>query len=137
MLPPSARRIPVSTLMTSQVTCVTCDMGIEAVAALFLDEKIGAVPVVDYERQPVGILTKTDLLRRRIANSGIPLLRIIDLMSPVVATLRESDSLSYAASLMLDHRIHHLPVVDERCGVVGIVSTFDFARWIALSPSLA
>jgi CBS domain-containing protein len=136
MLPPGPRRIPVSTVMTSGVTCVTCDLGVEAVAALFLDEKIGALPVVDYERQPIGIVTKSDLLRSRMADSHFPRIGITDLMTPVLATVREDDSLSRAASLMLEHRIHHLPVVDEQSGVVGMVSTFDFARWIALSPTV-
>jgi CBS domain-containing protein len=136
MLPPSARRIPVSTVMTSSVTCVTCDLGVEAVASLFLDEQIGALPVVDYERQPIGILTKTDLLRSRLGDASFPQVAITDLMTPVLATVREDDSLSRAASLMLEHRIHHLPVVDEQSGVVGMVSTFDFARWIALSPTV-
>ncbi|MGZ3426793.1 MAG: CBS domain-containing protein, partial [Polyangia bacterium] len=72
----------------------------------------------------------------RIGDAHFPQIAITDLMTPVLATVREDDSLSRAASLMLEHRIHHLPVVDEQSGVVGMVSTFDFARWIALSPSV-
>lgn len=132
---PTARTIPVSDVMTAPVTCVTCDLGVEAVAALFLDEHIGALPVVDYEGQPIGIITKSDLMRSRIADSRFPRVAITDLMTPIVTTLHESDSLARAASLMLEQRVHHLPVVDDDSGVVGIVSTFDFARFLALGNS--
>jgi len=132
---PTARTIPVSQVMTAPVTCVTCDLGIEAAAALFLDEQIGALPVVDYEGQPIGIITKSDLMRSRIADARFPRVHITDLMTPIVTTLHESDSLARAAALMLEQRVHHLPVVDDDRGVVGIVSTFDFARFLALGTS--
>ncbi|HEX9104809.1 MAG TPA: CBS domain-containing protein [Polyangia bacterium] len=122
--------------MTSPVTCISCDLGVEAAAALFLDEQIGALPVVDYQGQPIGILTKSDLMRSGIADPRFPRIAITDLMTPVVTTLHENDNLARAASLMLEQRVHHLPVVDDDSGVVGILSTFDFARWIALGPGL-
>ena len=130
---PSARHVPVADVMTAPVTCVTCDLGLEAVAALFLDEQIGALPVVDYEGQPIGILTKSDLMRTRIGAPRFPSASIAELMTPIVTTVHENDSVARAASLMLEQRVHHLPVVDDANGVVGIVSTFDFARFLAVA----
>ncbi len=130
----SARHVPVSEVMMAPVTCVTCDLGLEAVAALFLDEHLGALPVVDYEGQPIGILTKSDLVRMRAGDPRFRRPTIVEMMTPVVTTVHENDSVSRAASLMLEQRVHHLPVVDDDNGVVGMVSTFDFARFLALGP---
>jgi signal-transduction protein with cAMP-binding, CBS, and nucleotidyltransferase domain len=122
--PPDPQRTPVSLIMTHDVCCITCDFSLEALAALFLDEDIGAVPVIDYEGCPIGMLTKTHLVRRGNAD------RVIDLMSPLKSTLRETDSLAHAAALMVSERLHHLVVVDARDRVVGMLSSFDFARWL-------
>jgi len=134
---------PVSTVMSRDVTCVTCDFSLEAVAAVFLDAHIGAVPVVDVEGCPVGMLSKTDLVRERFGGVSAPARlepdlaeltgegsQIPRLMTPVVHTLREADSVTHAAALMLSQRLHHLPVVDGAGRVVGMFSTFDFARFI-------
>ena len=134
MHPPTARTVPVATVMTAPVTCVTCDLGVETVAALFLDEHIGALPVVDEEGQPIGILTKSDLMRSRIADARFPRTSILELMTPIVTTVHENESVARAAALMLEQRVHHLPVIDDERGVVGMVSTFDFARFLATGP---
>jgi CBS domain-containing protein len=146
-LPSDADRLPVSTVMRSNITCVTCDMSVEAVAALFLDEDISAVPVVDYEGFTIGILSKTDLLRHRFGRAPdgntedgayqlavVEPSRVVELMAPVAYTVKVSDSIASAAKVMLDRRVHHVPVVDEQGKVAGMLSTFDFARWIALGP---
>ncbi len=140
--PPDPARTPIAAIMTCDVTCVSADFSLEAVAALFLDKHIGAVPVVDYEGCPIGMLTKTDLVRDDFGGDSALAepdtfeltvrvrARVIDLMSPIVHTLRQRDSVSTAAALMLKERLHHLPVVDDNGRVAGMLSTFDFARWI-------
>jgi CBS domain-containing membrane protein len=56
-------------------------------------------------------------------------LRVRDLMTPEVATLRENDKLSIADDVMRLGRIRHLPVLSEDEGeVVGIVSQRDLFR---------
>ncbi|MEW6268715.1 MAG: CBS domain-containing protein [Thermodesulfobacteriota bacterium] len=49
-------------------------------------------------------------------------------MTPVVRTLRHDDHLEVADELMAGHRIRHLPVLDERGVVCGIVSQRDLFR---------
>jgi CBS domain-containing protein len=55
-------------------------------------------------------------------------LRVRDLMSPEVTTLRRNDKLSIADDVMRLGRIRHLPVLDEDEQVVGIVSQRDLFR---------
>jgi CBS domain-containing protein len=57
------------------------------------------------------------------------ILRVRDLMTPEVATLRENDSLSIADDVMKLGRIRHMPVVtDDESEIVGIVSQRDLFR---------
>jgi CBS domain-containing protein len=145
---------PISAVMTSDVVCVPRELGIEALMAVFLDRSIGALPVVDDDGAPIGVVSKTDLLRHHYENldgdaveqrplwdaaeleqDGLhvaPLrsARVEDLMTPLAQTVRESDPIARAAALMAQRRIHHLPVVASNGRVVGMLSTFDFARWL-------
>ncbi len=59
-------------------------------------------------------------------------MQVADLMNPRVITVEMDDSLLTAKSLMEKASIHHLPVIDSRRRVVGIVSDRDLLR--AMSP---
>lgn len=142
--PVDPARTVVREVMTSDLMCVTSDLPLESVAALLLDAHIGAVPVVDYEGFPIGILTKTDLVRDGFDTSldatadqsdTMQLTvrtqsRVLDVMAPMVHCVREDETVARAAAIMLEKHLHHLPVVDEQGRLVGMLSTFDFARWI-------
>jgi CBS domain-containing protein len=142
--PADPTRTAVSEVMTTELMCVTSDLPLESVAALLLDAQIGAVPVVDYEGFPMGILTKTDLVRDGFDRSldatadqsdTLQLTlrtqsRVLDVMAPMVHCVREDETVAHAAAIMLSKHLHHLPVVEEQGRLVGMLSTFDFARWI-------
>jgi CBS domain-containing protein len=141
---------PVTSIMTSPVVSVEEDASIENVQWLLLQRGIGAVPVVDRLRRPIGILAKTDLLRERDepalsadlrqrathGESGssereVSGLRASDLMTPVVHAVLERMSIAATAELMARERVHHAVVVTATGEIAGIVSTLDIARWVA------
>ena len=55
-------------------------------------------------------------------------MRVKELMSDRVVTLLMTSTLDLATDIMSMARIRHLPVVDERGGLVGIVSQRDLYR---------
>lgn len=55
-------------------------------------------------------------------------LRVRDLMTPDVVTVRPDDSIAMAHQLMLDHRFRHLLVVDAEGDLVGLVTHHDLLR---------
>jgi len=59
-------------------------------------------------------------------------MQVADLMNSLVISVEMDDSLSTAKSLMEKASIHHLPVIDSRRRVVGILSDRDLLR--AISP---
>ena len=129
MLPSAADRVAIAAVMTRDVTCVRPDVSLEALAALLLDANIGAVPVVDDEGFPIGLVSKTDLVRVHAA--AVAGAKVADVMMPFAFTLREDDPLSRAAAIMSVERVHHLPIVSADGRVVGMLSSLDFVRWVA------
>lgn len=55
-------------------------------------------------------------------------LRVRDLMTPEVVTVRPDDTIATAYDLMLDHRFRHLVVVDDEGDLVGLLTHRDLLR---------
>jgi CBS domain-containing protein len=51
-------------VMTSRVVTATPEMTVQEVAKLMINNRISGLPIVDEDRQLVGIVTEGDLLRR-------------------------------------------------------------------------
>jgi len=71
--------------------------------------------VVDDHNRIEGILTNTDLVR------------IVRDSEPKAETTVER----YMTEDVVTHGIHHLPVVDEAKGVIGMLSTTDLAAYLS------
>jgi CBS domain-containing protein len=144
--------------MTGNVVCVRREVSIESLTALFLERDISGAPVVDDSGAPVGVVSKTDLVRERYMNGesvdaeplqvtqrrGLtyplggkfhaePVARatVADIMTPLAFTLHESTPLSQAAALMAYEGVHRVPVVSDDGRVVGVLSSLDVTRWLA------
>jgi len=48
-----------------------------------------------------------------------------------VVTSTAGASIGAVADLLIEHGIHHVPVVDETAGVVGMVTTTDLTAYLA------
>jgi CBS domain-containing protein len=118
---------PVSRIMSLNVQCVTEDVSLSALASCLLDGGYSGVPVIDEEGKPVGVVSKTDLLRHGVTPKG----RVKDIMTSMSFTLHEDQSVSKASALMAYEGIHRLPVVDAAGKVVGLLSSLDILHWLA------
>lgn len=82
----------------------------------------------------VGIVTDRDLRRRVLAAGVAPERPVREIMTPRPVTVRSS---ALALEVMLEmtgRNIHHLPVLDERGLVEGLVTTTDLVRLERSSP---
>lgn len=151
----SQATVTVAEIMRPEVPSVAPDASVGAVARLLVDLGLPGVPVVDGD-QLVGIVTESDLIAREadvslpavvpfldaifVADAGEPfeeeLRRVAavtagELMTSPVYNIRSSASLSQLATLMVEHRVNPVPVVDDDLTLVGIVSRADLVRVIA------
>jgi CBS domain-containing protein len=124
----------ISDLMTESVVTTEPHVTVEHARGMMQRNKIGAIPVVDSEGQPVGIVSLTDLSPDLKDNS--PISRI---MTEKVYTVPQYDDVSIAARIMRNHKIHRVVVTHEH-KVVGVVSAFDLLevveghRWVPKNP---
>jgi CBS domain-containing protein len=116
--------VKVDELMTAQVVTTEPHATVEHVRGILERNRIGAIPVIDGDGTPIGIVSLTDLLPT-IA-PGSPVSRI---MTEKVYTVPRYDDVSTAARVMRNHKIHRVVVTHEQ-KVVGMLSAFDLLRLV-------
>lgn len=77
--------------------------------------------VVDDRGKLVGVLSDRDLLSASKRHR-----KVAELMSRDLITIRPEAPASEAASLMLDHRVGSIPVVDGHGTLVGMITQTDY-----------
>jgi CBS domain-containing protein len=112
-----------------QVVCVSPVTPVRQGARLMSERKIGAILVVQTGKV-IGVFTERDLLTRVVAKKLDPSATAVSqVMTPDPLVIAPEATLEEALTIMHDHRLRHLPVVDgER--LVGIVSTRDLTRTV-------
>jgi len=121
----------VARLMSSGVISVTPDTFVEDAAETLLDKHIGSLVVTDENNYLEGILTSTDFVR--IVRDSKPKAQttVERYMTDQVVTVEAQDSIRDAADKMITYDIHHLPVVDDEEGVIGMLSTTDLTAYLS------
>jgi len=95
-------------------------------AALEAMDKIGvgSIVVVNTDEEPIGILTRYDLIRRIILPALDLASPIESVMTPNPIRIEANESVIEAMVLMATHRIRHLPVMRDDA-LVGVLSESD------------
>lgn len=91
---------------------------------IMTENKIGGIPIVDENNHLVGILTNRDLRFRQDK-----LLKVSDLMTTKNLILApEGTTLKQAESILHEHKIEKLPVVDKNGKLVGLITYKDIMK---------
>ncbi|MFP3984873.1 MAG: cyclic nucleotide-binding/CBS domain-containing protein [Candidatus Bathyarchaeia archaeon] len=111
-------------VMSKDVKVVRPDTLVKEVVATMNKFDIGSIVVVQSNR-PVGIITKSDILRRIVEPCLAPeILRAREVMSSPVTTINETSSIDEAAKIMANKRIKRLLVMDNE-NLVGMLTFTD------------
>lgn len=125
-------------IMTTPVVTVRPDTTVRDAAALLLQHRITAAPVLDADGELVGMVSEGDLVVDRFGHDPRSQLRPVEdeppgpqtvgevMSSPVVALGPSADAADLAET-MLDADIRSIPII-EGAAVVGIVSRRDLLR---------
>jgi CBS domain-containing protein len=90
---------------------------------------VGALVVSTDGRRIEGILSERDVVRRlAVDGPNIMDLPVRSVMTEEVMTCSGSDDMGVLMRSMTDHRVRHLPVVDEGGRLSGIVSIGDVVK---------
>jgi CBS domain-containing protein len=149
----------VSQVMTRDVVTASPETPVSAIARLLVANHIAGVPVVDAAGKVVGVVTEQDLIVRNahlhlptffgFLDTFVPvrgqhefeeeLRRALgtsarDVMSDHLYTIRSDADLEDAATIMVDHRVTPLPVIDND-RLVGVISRSDIVKLMALDQA--
>ncbi len=105
---------------------------------LMAENNVGAVVIVDDQMKPIGIFTERDLLIKVCARGldpGNTLLK--DVMTKDPFTVKEETPVKQALEIMLNFGFRHLPIVDEKGTLIGIVSIRDLSKPLAFDIDLS
>lgn len=136
-------------LMSSPPITIPVSAGVREVAKLLDENEISGAPVVDDQERPIGVVSRTDLLRLLIeGGSGRPpdatFLDLIaadspselsvdveemgtaeEFMTPEPVTVPLDEPIARIARRMAEERVHRVIVVDKDRRVMGVVTTLD------------
>jgi CBS-domain-containing membrane protein len=122
----------VDQIMTRNVR--TCRRGdsLSAAARIMWEGDCGCVPVTEREdggARVVGMITDRDIcMAGYLQGRPLSAIRIESAMARDVHSCRPTDSVAEALSMLRQHQLHRLPVVDNGGHLVGMLSLADAAR---------
>jgi CBS domain-containing protein len=117
----------VKDIMSRNVEIASPDTLLTDAAEWMRGHDIGILPVCK-DGKLVGVVTDRDITIRATANKlDLNLARCQDVMTPEVISCVEDQEIKDAGTLMQDHKIRRLPVIDHQQRLVGIVSLGDIA----------
>ena len=118
----------VKEIMTPHPACCHPETDLQTVAQKMCVFNCGEIPVANQDDKVVGVVTDRDITCRTVALGKNPLeLQAQDCMTPSCVTVRLDTQLDACWSLMEEHQIRRIPVVDEQGRCCGIVSQADIA----------
>ena len=96
---------------------------VEDAIKMMLEKDVGAVAVIDEAGVVAGMFTERDVLGKFALSGRNPYTTPVrELMSPMVEMATEETTAAEAFKVMLERHYRHLPVVDEKGKVLGILS---------------
>ena len=118
-------------MMVQAVKTVEENSTVAEAAKLMSQHNIGALIVMNAIREPAGIFTERDLLKRVVAHDLDPkTTQISKVMTPKFVCVQTSDELKDLPELMIQGNFRHLPVVEGR-KLVGMLSIRDIVKYLA------
>jgi len=139
-------------IMTTEVYSVREETDIKELAALFVKHRVTAMPVVDADGKLIGIVSQTDLVEQdkplhiptvislfdwviyleseksfQEQVKKVTARKVGDICSREPVTCAPETPVNEIANLMVDNKVHLVPVVDDDA-LVGVVARLDLIR---------
>ncbi len=112
-------------IMIEDIVTARPNITVKEAIKILQEKHVGSIIITDDEQKCLGIFTERDAIRT--VASDVPLDTSLEqVMTKHVATVGEEASLDEARRLIISHGIRHLPVVNSKEEVVGLLSVRRF-----------
>jgi len=114
---------------SGEVVSVTPETTVEELTRVLVEHRIGAVLVRDEDGAIRGLISERDIIHGIAEHGrGTTQLKVSELMSTDLITCGCDDSIDSVMSMMTDHRVRHVPIMDGGA-LAGIISIGDVVKY--------
>ena len=129
---------PVKEVMSEEVFTVKKENTINTINKIFEKKTFHHLPVIDKDRNLVGIISKEDILRLisvrpSFSEKEFKKIQVGDIMTSKIVSLEPDDTIGLAADIFLANKFHALPVTENR-KLMGIITTYDLIKFSFTDP---
>ena len=110
-----------------QIITIGPEVPVRRAVRILVDNRIGALLVVDSSGQLVGILSERDIMRTAATDEALFGRAVAEIMTKDVIVGMPQDDVIAVAHTMLEKRFRHLPIIDEG-KLIGIISIGDVLK---------
>lgn len=124
--------------MTKDVVTGTPEMSMMKASKIMKEKGVGRLPVVDEAGVLLGVVTDRDIKEASPSKATtldmhelyylLSEVKLKDIMTKKVVTIKPGETIERAAQLMLENNIGGMPVVDDKNKVVGVVTDSDIFK---------
>jgi CBS domain-containing protein len=108
-------------MMLTNVITASPSMTVKETIETLYEKHVGCVVSIDDDKKCIGIFTERDAIR--LVAKNVHLDQPLDnVMTKNVVTIQEDSSINEARRVIRAHRIRHLPVVNQKGRIVGLLS---------------
>jgi CBS domain-containing protein len=111
-------------MMLTNVITASPNMTVKETIKTLYEKHVGCVVTIDEDRECIGIFTERDAVRL-VAKDVLLNQPLDNVMTKNVVTIQEDSSINEVRRIICAHRIRHLPVVNQKGKLVGLLSVRD------------
>ena len=111
-----------------QIWTISKDQNVMQALILMSEKNIGAIIIIDNNGFPIGIFSERDYARKVILKGKNSKDTLLDeVMTKELITVTRDFKIDQCMELMIENRIRHLPVLENK-KVIGIISIGDVLK---------
>ena len=111
-----------------QIWTILKDQSVMQALILMSEKNIGAIIIVDNNDFPIGIFSERDYARKIILKGKSSKDTLLDeVMTKELITVTRDDKVEQCMEIMIQKKIRHLPVLEDK-KIVGIISIGDLLK---------
>ena len=111
-----------------QIWTISKDQNVMQALLLMSEKNIGAIIIVDNNDFPVGIFSERDYARKIVLKGKSSKDTLLDeVMTKELITVTKDYKIEQCMEIMIEKKIRHLPVLEDR-KIVGIISIGDLLK---------
>ena len=112
----------------TEVHSIVPEASVEELVTELATRRIGAMVVTNPSGSVVGIVSERDVVRGLTSDPSIVQSTVQAIMTKDVVSVGPDFAVANLTRLMTEKRIRHVPVIDERGALVGLVSIGDVVK---------